>query len=164
VYWSPVYFDLNTERAVLTLASPMYDRDGNLLGMATTAWGADQIIDVVSRITVTQHSFAFLNDRNNRNLSSLSQGKDTRREQALIDAILALDLGADVDSARSLGEVGELTTRGLSAGNEDYELYYAATAGAWCTGPAFREMRSMQCCCRWSAPITGFWSVPSRRC
>ncbi|MEQ8183858.1 bifunctional diguanylate cyclase/phosphodiesterase [Marinobacter salarius] len=134
VYWSPVYFDLNTERAVLTLASPMYDRDGNLLGMATTAWGADQIIDVVSRITVTQHSFAFLNDRNNRNLSSLSQGKDTRSEQALIDAILALDLGADVDSARSLGEVGELTTRGLSAGNEDYELYYAATAGGMVYG------------------------------
>ena len=134
VYWSPVYFDLNTERAVLTLATPMYDRDGNLLGLATTAWGADQIIDVVSRITVTQHSFAFLNDRNNRNLSSLSQGEDTREGQALIDAILALDLGADVDAARLPGELGELTTRGLSVGNEDYELYFAATAGGMVYG------------------------------
>ncbi|MEO9588470.1 MULTISPECIES: EAL domain-containing protein [Marinobacter] len=134
VYWSPVYFDLNTERAVLTLATPMYDREGNLLGLATTAWGADQIIDVVSRITVTQHSFAFLNDRNNRNLSSLSQGEDTREDQALIDAILALDLGADVDAARLPGEVGKLTTRGLSVGNEDYELYFAATAGGMVYG------------------------------
>jgi len=104
------------------------------LGLATTAWGADQIIDVVSRITVTQHSFAFLNDRNNRNLSSLSQGEDTREGQALIDAILALDLGADVDAARLPGELGELTTRGLSVGNEDYELYFAATAGGMVYG------------------------------
>jgi len=129
VYWSPVYFDLNTERAVLTLASPMYDRQGNLLGMATTAWGADQIIDMVSRITVTEHSFAFLNDRNNRNLSSLSQGEDTRQEQALIDAILAQELSGDVASPP-----GHLTTRSLAVGDEDYELYFAATAGGMVYG------------------------------
>ena len=134
VYWSPVYFDLNTERAVLTLASPMYDRQGNLLGMATTAWGADQMVDVVSRITVTEHSFTFLNDRDNRNLSSLSQGEDTRHEQALIDAILALDLARDVNSQSSSNPSGALTTRRLTVGDEDFELYFAATAGGMVYG------------------------------
>ncbi|MFN2362551.1 MAG: EAL domain-containing protein [Marinobacter sp.] len=139
VYWSPVYYDLGTERAVLTLATPMFDRQGNLLGIATTAWGADQIIDVVSRITVTENSFTFLNDRNNRNLSSLSKGEDTREEQALIDAILALEL---VGQAREMKDGSNdatslpdnLTTRQLTVGDEHYELYFAATAGGMVYG------------------------------
>lgn len=134
VFWSPVYFDLNTERAVLTLASPMYDRRGNLLGMATTAWGADQIIDLVSRITVTEQSFAFLNDRNNRNLSSLSYGEDTRQEQALIDAILALELEGAVNSASSPDQPGVLSTRGLTVNGQELELYFAGTAGGMVYG------------------------------
>ncbi|TKV69718.1 EAL domain-containing protein [Marinobacter panjinensis] len=129
VYWSAIYYDLNTERVVLTLASPMYDPRSNLLGLATTAWTAEQIIEVVSRITVTEHSFTFLNDRNNRNLSSLSKGEDTREEQALIDAILALELAGDTDfGARAL------TTRKLTVGDDAYELYYAATAGGMVYG------------------------------
>lgn len=134
VYWSAVYFDLNTERAVLTLASPMYDQRGNLLGMATTAWGVNQIIDVVSRIAVTENSFAFLNDRNNRNLSSLGQGEDSLEEQALIDAILALDLGEDVASRPSMVGPDALTTRSLSVGGKEFELYFAATAGGMVYG------------------------------
>lgn len=133
VYWSPIYYDLNTERAVLTLASPMYDQRNNLLGMATTVWTADQIIDVVSHITVTEHSFTFLNDRNNRNLSSLSKGEDTREEQVLIDAILALELAGDTDTDAGSG-AGALTTRKLTVGDADYELYYAATAGGMVYG------------------------------
>ncbi|WP_225314329.1 bifunctional diguanylate cyclase/phosphodiesterase [Marinobacter halotolerans] len=131
VYWSPVYFDLNTERALVTLASPMFDRTGRLLGMATTAWGADQIIDLVSRITVTDHSFAFLNDRNNRNLSSLSEGDDTLEEQALIDAILALELGSSLgdQSAAAEPERNTLQTRALTVGGREFELYFAATDG-----------------------------------
>ncbi|MDX1551856.1 MAG: EAL domain-containing protein, partial [Marinobacter sp.] len=129
VYWSPVYYDFNTERAVLTLATPMYDLRNNLLGMATTAWTADQIIDVVSRISVTEHSFTFLNDRNNRNLSSLSRGEDTPEEQALIDAVLALELAGNIDSAS-----GALTKRTLTVRGNDYELYYAATAGGMVYG------------------------------
>ncbi len=131
VYWSPIYYDLNTERAVLTLASPMYDREQNLLGMATTAWTADQIIDVVSRITVTENSFTFLNDRNNRNLSSLSRGEDSREEQAVIDAILALALAGDANSGKGSNT---LTTRKLAVGEDEYELYYAATAGGMVYG------------------------------
>ncbi|HKK56555.1 bifunctional diguanylate cyclase/phosphodiesterase [Marinobacter sp.] len=134
VYWSPVYFDLTTERAVLSVASPMFDSEGELLGVATTAWGADQIIDIVSGVTATENSFAFLNDRNNRNLSSLSQGEDTRKHQVLIDAILALELSTDITGPSAQGEPETLKTRRLNVGGENIELYYAATAGGMIYG------------------------------
>lgn len=127
VHWSPVYFDLTTERAVLSVASPMFNRQGNLLGVATTAWGADQIIDIVSGVTATENSFAFLNDRNNRNLSSLSQGEDTRKQQVLIDAILALELSTDSAEPKAQDEPETLKTRRLHVDGEHYELYFAAT-------------------------------------
>ena len=87
IYWSPVYFDFAARRALLTLASPMFDAEKNLIGMVTTGWASDQIIDFVSRVEVTETSFSFLNDRNNRNLSSLSRNGDTLLEQKIIDAI-----------------------------------------------------------------------------
>ncbi|MEC7815882.1 MAG: EAL domain-containing protein [Pseudomonadota bacterium] len=127
VYWSPVYFDLNTEQALLTLATPMFSDQGDFLGLATTAWGADQIIDVVSGITVTDTSFTFLNDRNNRNLSSLSRGEDTRQEQAIIDAVLALNLSETVSGHAESNGAGLLSTRPLSVNGQDLVLYYAAT-------------------------------------
>lgn len=131
VYWSPIYYDVNTERPVLTLASPMYDRRKNLLGMATTTWTADRMIDVVSNITVTEHSFTFLNDRNNRNLSSFGKSEDVGQEQALMDAILALELAGSTDAQST---TGALATRTLTVGDDDYELYYAATAGGMIYG------------------------------
>ncbi|WP_339798666.1 EAL domain-containing protein [uncultured Marinobacter sp.] len=133
VYWSPVYFDLSTNRAVLTLASPMFGEDGHLIGMATTAWTSQQIIDLISRMTVTENSFSFLNDRNNRNLSSLSQGEDSLREQRIIDAILAENLGAQLaaqtapSGAGFLGAIQQLQHRTLELDGEGYELYYAIT-------------------------------------
>ena len=125
VAWSPVYFDFTTRRALLTLATPMIDDQGELIGMATTDWTSDQVIELVSRVTVTDSSFAFLNDRNNRNLSSLARSTDTLLEQQIIDAILAENLspetGAQVD-----GSAG-LQTRALEVDGRIYELYYAAT-------------------------------------
>lgn len=138
VYWSPVFFDLNTKRALLALASPMYNRDGRLLGIATTAWSADQIIDLVSEVSVTDQSFAFLNDRNNRNLSSLSQGEDNREEQALIDAILGLNLAERLPEAAS-SERPPLTTQQMMVNGRDYELYFAGTAGGMVYGAGVPE-------------------------
>ncbi|MDX1635945.1 MAG: EAL domain-containing protein [Marinobacter sp.] len=126
VYWSPVYFDFNSNRALLTLAAAMVDDQGELIGMATTDWTSDQVIELVSRVEVTANSFAFLNDRNNRNLSSLARGNDTLLEQKLIDAILAENLSASTDSAGDSDEA--LQTRALRVNGRVYELFYAATA------------------------------------
>lgn len=132
VYWSPVYFDFTNARAVLTLARPMFSADHRLIGVVTTDWAAARIIDLVSRVTVTDNSFTFLNDRNNRNLSSLAQGKDTVLEQRLIDAILGQHLSATTpgQSDRKLSATSRdqrLQTRSITVGDRVYELYYAST-------------------------------------
>ncbi|MEX0605018.1 MAG: EAL domain-containing protein [Marinobacter sp.] len=132
VYWSPVYFDFATKRAVLTLASPMFDVDNQLIGMVTTGWASDQIIELVSRVEVTENSFSFLNDRNNRNLSSLSLDNDTLLEQQLIDAILDLKLSAKLPDNTGLMQPStvqpeRLQTRSIKVSGRIYELYYAAT-------------------------------------
>lgn len=132
VYWSPVYFDFSNARAVLTLAQPMFSADHQLIGVVTTDWAATRIIDLVSRVTVTDNSFSFLNDRNNRNLSSLAQGKDTVLEQRLTDAILAQHLSAtkpgQADSpTASVLRNDRLQTRTMTVDDRIYELYYAST-------------------------------------
>tara|TARA_R110000822_G_scaffold181396_2_gene321140 strand:+ start:1878 stop:4235 length:2358 start_codon:yes stop_codon:yes gene_type:complete len=132
VYWSPVYFDMATERAVLTLAQPVVSAEGELIGVATIDWASDQVVDLVSRMEVTQSSFAFLNDRNNRNLSSLSQNADPVQEQKLIDAILAANLSGNDPGTPSVAGDSQaaekrLRTQQLDVGGRLYELYYATT-------------------------------------
>ncbi|WP_227545924.1 EAL domain-containing protein [Marinobacter fonticola] len=132
IYWSPVYFDLTTRRAMLTLARPMFSDGGRLLGVVTTDWSSDQIVDLVSHVEVTESSFAFLNDSNNRNLSSLSGNADPLLEQKIIDAILAeeLSVGGEHTPSTIAGSVTQeqrLQTRSVDVQGRTYELYYAAT-------------------------------------
>jgi len=132
IYWSPVYFDMATERAVLTLAQPVVNAAGEWIGVATIDWASDQVVDLVSRMEVTQNSFSFLNDRNNRNLSSLSQNEDPVQEQKIIDAVLAANLSAnDPGTPSASGDVqtpeNRLRTGELDVDGRLYELYYATT-------------------------------------
>jgi diguanylate cyclase (GGDEF)-like protein len=137
-YWSPVYFDFDTKRVVLTLVSPIFDKTETLIGMVTTDWASDQIIDLVSRLAVTDNSFSFLNDRNNRNLSSLSRSKDSLLEQKIIDAILAKELSVAPPKLGLAGsssvQAERLHTRLLEISGREYELYYAATPGGMIYG------------------------------
>lgn len=129
--WSPVYFDFATEQAVLTLARPMLNEKGQVIGLVTTHWSSQQLVELVSDVEVTENSFAFLNDRNNRNLSSLSEIADPRAEQHIIDAILAEHLTARAWAPALNHQDGPrqrpLQTLSLSVDGRTYELYYAGT-------------------------------------
>lgn len=89
--WTPVYFNALTDRAVLTVVAPMFSPQGQLIGMATTDWESEQIIDLVSRVEVTANSFSFLIDRNQRRLSGLSR-EDALAAERILDAIVAQPL------------------------------------------------------------------------
>lgn len=131
VFWSPVYFDFDSEKAILTLASPMYDAAGHYIGVARMDWASEQIVDLVSRVEVTDNSFSFLNDRNNRNLSSLSEGDDPVLEQKIIDAILAENLSTDAPDTTALRDASaqrqRMQNKAIEVEGRVYELYYAAT-------------------------------------
>lgn len=126
-YWTPVYFDLSLERAQLTLAAPMFDDQNRLIGMVTTDWTADSIIELVSHFEVTADSFSFLLDRNNRKLSSLSRSDDTLAAQRLIEEVLALKL-TDRAELMSAFDAQALPGQQLAVvDGRGYELLYAAT-------------------------------------
>ncbi|MBR9884255.1 MAG: EAL domain-containing protein [Oceanospirillales bacterium] len=88
-FWTPVYYSRETDKAVMTIVMPMFTDQGRLLGMVTTDWEAEQIIDLVSRVQVTPNSFSFLIDSNNRKLSSLSRSDDPLHAQHIMDALVS---------------------------------------------------------------------------
>lgn len=85
--WTDAYFKEQIENVVISLSTLMRGSDGQLIGMVSTDWLADDIIRLVSRVEITPGSFSFLLDSQNRNLSSLSQKEDIQHAQRLMEAI-----------------------------------------------------------------------------
>ena len=126
-YWTPMYFNQLTDSAVLTVVCPMFSRSGELIGMATTDWAAEQVIDLVSRMEVTPHSFSFLIDRNNSRLSS----HENVQGQRLLDAVVAAQLATPLSPEPELLGVSDarqvMQTRILALEGREYVIYFAGT-------------------------------------
>ncbi|WP_254275131.1 EAL domain-containing protein [Halomonas sp. 3H] len=113
IHWTAAYFKSRIDDVVVSVGVPMIDAEGRLLGMAASDWVAGDIIGLVSDVDVTPSAFAFLVDRENRNLSSLAWAEDQARAQPLIEAIIDLELhrdGTDAQARRSLALEGEAWT------------------------------------------------------
>jgi len=130
-FWTPVYYSAQTDKAVLTIVSPIFSDDGRLLGMVTTDWEAGQIIDLVSRVEVTPNSFSFLIDSNDRKLSSLSRSEDPLHAQRILDALVAREPGyvaPDYDALIATQTPKEgLEPSPLEVDGRQYVLYLAGT-------------------------------------
>lgn len=132
LYWTPAYYRNRSDAVVISLSTPIHDQQGNWLGIAATDWRADDIIRLVSRVEVTPGTFAFLLDRENRNLSSLALA-DTPRAQQLMDAISARELHtyqgnknpARVLSARDL--LAPMHREQLQLDNDSFALFFSTT-------------------------------------
>lgn len=85
-YWTPAYYTPLLKAAVITLSTFMKDENGRILGLATTDWRADEIIELVSEVDITPGSFSFLIDEKNRKLSGLSE-QESLASQSLLDQI-----------------------------------------------------------------------------
>lgn len=85
-YWTAAYYNPILKAAVITLSSFMKDENGRILGLATTDWHSDEIIDLVSEVDVTPGSFSFLIDEKNRKLSGLSE-QESLAFQSLLEQI-----------------------------------------------------------------------------
>jgi c-di-GMP phosphodiesterase len=127
LHWSPAYYDRRLDTVVVSLAMPVRDDDGGLIGMAATHWGADEIIGLVDRVEVTPSSFAFLLDPENRNLSSLARADDPARSQSLIDAVTDLRLHAQADLEAFPVSVMPMQAIELVVEDEAWALYHATT-------------------------------------
>lgn len=128
-YWSPAYYHPILEDAVITLATFMHDPDQRIIGLATSEWKADEIVQLVSGVDITPSSFSFLLDANNRKLSSLSQ-EDSREAQALLTA-LTPELFEQADWTPKKWDDGlptwDMKTLPLEVGQRKYQLFFSKT-------------------------------------
>lgn len=132
LHWTPAYYRNRSDAVVISLSTTMADRNGNWLGIASTDWRADDIIRLVSRVEVTPGTFAFLLDRENRNLSSLALA-ETPQAQQLMDAITDLALHQHeiepgnqvILSEREL--LAPMQKDRLQLNNNDYALFFSTT-------------------------------------
>jgi len=133
-YWTPAYYNPVSGAAVLTLVKPMHARSGEMIGVVTTDWHAERVIDLVSQVEVTPNTFAYLIDRNNRRLSALSEIDDSEQAIQVMDVILQERL-IDSLNERVRTPLPGLQQRGvtmqhhrLAVDGRDYELSFASTS------------------------------------
>ncbi|WP_409523888.1 EAL domain-containing protein [Nitrincola sp. MINF-07-Sa-05] len=133
-YWTPAYYNPVSGAAVLTLVKPMYARSGQLIGVVTTDWHAERVIDLVGQVEVTPNTFAYLIDRNNRRLSALSEIDDSEQALQVMDVILQERL-VDSLNERIRTLLPGLQQRGvtmqhhqLAVDGREFELSFAATS------------------------------------
>ena len=133
-FWTPAYYKELIDNVVISLTTPMRDASGEVIGLASTDWRADEIINLVSGVKVTPNTFAFLLDGENRNLSSLANADDIVAAQRKIDAIIGsrlhdrlqeLQPQSAVISGRML--VAPMQTLPLTVNNEPHLLFFSLT-------------------------------------
>lgn len=135
-YWTPTYYNAVLKAPVITLSTFIKDEDGRILGLATTDWRADEIIDLVSEVDVTPGSFSFLIDGNNRKLSGLS-AQESLASQSLLDQIstqvftsYAWPPARLVDNRFRI----PMQTRTLQAEQQEYALFFSRTVAGMIFG------------------------------
>jgi len=133
-FWTPAYYKELIDNVVISLTTEIRDSGGDVIGLASTDWRADEIIQLVSGVKVTPGTFAFLLDSENRNLSSLANANDVLAAQRKIDAIIDSQLhgrvgGLQPQSAVISGRllVAPLQTLPLTVDNEAHTLFFSRT-------------------------------------
>ncbi|WP_256679193.1 EAL domain-containing protein [Pseudomonas sp. AOB-7] len=126
--WSAAYYKPLPDAAVITLATPLHDRRGRIIGLASSDWRSEDVVRLISDIKLTPNTFSFLLDRDNRKLSSLNEQEDIPAAQRIMDAILAEQLvRAATEPVTTPGERAPLHSRELQIDGERYALLFAMT-------------------------------------
>ncbi len=133
-FWTPAYYKDFIDNVVISLTTEMRDAGGEVIGLASTDWRADEIIGLISGVKVTSSTFAFLLDGENRNLSSLARADDVLAAQRKIDAIIDSRLhdrieGLQPQSAVISGRllVAPMQTLPLTVDDEPHMLFFSRT-------------------------------------
>lgn len=140
-YWTPAYYKDRINDVVISLTTLMRDANERIVGLASTDWRVDEIIQLVSHVKVTPGTFSFLLDSENRNLSSLAAADDVLLAQELMDAIAQSQLQQKIirpqpQSAIIAGRqlVSPMQTMTLSVRDQDYALFFSRTVAGMVFG------------------------------
>lgn len=127
-YWLPARYVSLLDSVVITLGVIMYSARGDIIGIATTDWGIEEIISIVSESDLTANSFSFLIDEKDRKLG-LSRESSVASQNFL--ASLSMATFADqltVDSTHVLtGYQRRMLTHEMTFEGRVYELFFSQT-------------------------------------
>jgi len=135
-YWTPAYYTPLLKTAVITLSTFMNDENGRILGLATTDWRADEIIELVSEVDITPSSFSFLIDKKNRKLSGLSE-QESLASQPLLEQISGQAFTSYAwPPARLVGNRFRIPmqTMKLRVEEQEYALFFSKTVAGMIFG------------------------------
>lgn len=132
-HWSAAYYKPHISEVVISISTPLHNAQGQFAGLALIDWHADEIIRLVSGVRATPGTFAFLLDKENRNLSSLSEASDESLAQRLMARIISLQLHYAEDasppspSVLSQYPASPMQTRLIEVDGAEYALFHAPT-------------------------------------
>ena len=132
-HWSAAYYKPQIEEVVISISTPLRDARNRHAGLAVIDWRADEIIRLVSGVRVTPGTFAFLLDRENRNLSSLAEANDEDRAQRLMERIIGLQLQRSGEPGMPPPELlqhypaSPMQNRRIVVDDAEYALFHAPT-------------------------------------
>lgn len=132
-HWSAAYYKPEIEEVVISISTPLLDQQNRVAGLAVIDWEADEIIRLVSAVRVTPGTFAFLLDRENRNLSSLAESDTGPEAQHLLEKIIELQLQHPDHSSPPPAELlsqyptSPMQSRTIEAEGAEYALFHAPT-------------------------------------
>lgn len=129
-YWTPAYYNEVTDSAVLSLVKPILNNQQQIVGYVSTDWQAQQVIDLVSQVSITPNTFALLIDKNKRKLSSLSRLNDEEFAQKAFDSVMQQDFintSVTLDATQLPAPEPLLQTHQFTIDGEEYVLYAAST-------------------------------------
>ena len=134
-HWSAAYYKPQIDEVVISISTPlqMQSEQSPFAGVALIDWRADEIIRLVSGVRTTPGTFAFLLDRENRNLSSLSEASNEPLAQRLMEVIIDLqlqqadNLNPPAPSVLSQYPASPMQNRLIEVDGAKYALFHAPT-------------------------------------
>lgn len=132
-HWSAAYYQPQTEDVVISISTPLRDAQNRFAGAAVIDWQAQEIIRLLSSIRITPGTFAFLLDRENRNLSSLANDSEDPQAMRLMEVIIGLQLQnsepVNPPPAELLSHypASPMQSRVLDVDEAEYALFHAPT-------------------------------------
>ncbi len=114
-HWSPIYLDFQTGMLVITAAQPVYDRQGDLLGVLGSAFQFEQVNDFLESLEIGQNGQTFIMDRTGLLVTSSTDAPIARSNRGSLTRLLARESEDEIERETAqflqtiFGDISQIT-------------------------------------------------------
>ncbi|MFZ4792134.1 MAG: methyl-accepting chemotaxis protein [Candidatus Competibacteraceae bacterium] len=124
LYWTTPYYDEVSKVTMVTADAFIYDAQGKILGLATTDWALDGILDQLNKNRITPGMESFVIDAASGRIVLYTP-----------DAGMKLKQSSDIPWLTKIqGEAGKVGQTSVTLNNALYRTYYSATSNGYLYG------------------------------